>query len=78
LAKRELNEPVWIGTPNIPAEVEVILQEGEKQSFLCILNHPVESVSIALKDFFGTGLLTGQFVDNQLTLEAYGMRMIAL
>jgi beta-galactosidase len=58
--------------------VEVILREGAGKSFLCILNHLPEPVNIDLKGFTGTDLLIGQALKSQITLEAYGVRILEL
>ena len=61
-----------------PAGVEVIRRTGENQSFLCILNHLPEPVKVDLKDYSGTDLLTGQYLEAQVSIESFGVRILAL
>jgi beta-galactosidase len=63
---------------DVPAGVEVILREGEEKTFLCILNHLPDSVTVDLKYQRGTDLLTGKDVQAQESIESLGVRVIAI
>jgi beta-galactosidase len=62
----------------VPDGVEAILRDGADQSYLCLLNHLPEAVTIDLQGFSGTDLLTGQFVKNQLLLGSYGVQIMEI
>jgi beta-galactosidase len=61
---------------NVPAGVEVILRKGDNKSYLCVLNHLPEAVTVDLKDHHGTDLLTGQLLESQVSMEPYAVRIL--
>ena len=62
---------------DVLAGVEVIQRFGKGQSFLCILNHLPDTVTVDLKGFSGIDVLTGQYLAAQVPIESYGVRFLA-
>jgi beta-galactosidase len=63
---------------NIPAGVEVVLRQNGSRSYLCVLNHLPETVSVDLQEYRGSDLLTGEGCEAQISLEPYGVRIVEM
>lgn len=62
---------------SVPLGVEVVLRESDDGSYLCLLNHTSEPVTVNLGDYRGEDLITGQMLDAEITIETYGVRIVA-
>ena len=62
----------------VPFGIEVVLRESDKRSYLCLLNHLPETISVDLKEYHGKDLLTNKTMEKEIPLEPYCVRILEI